>query len=334
MITPDISVIIPVKDAGAILEECLRAVKSNWGVSYEIIVVNDCSVDNSSDIACKHSCYVINLPQTLGPAFARNIAAGAAHGCILFFIDADVIIFPDTLQKINAIFRDPTIMAISGIQSEANRYKNFFSQYKNLWMRYTYLTLPQTVALFYTSCSAIRRELFLKSGGFNTGYHKPSVEDTDYGQKLARMGYNVHLIKNLEIEHAKKYSLSSILKTDFHRSGALLKLMFRNGIKHSFLKNKTSVPASFAIGVILFLCSIPIIFMAIFIPSVRIYSLPLVILIIVFFLFFNRAFLVWIKERKGILFSCKAVLFLSIDLPVITSGLCFGFISYIKGQRY
>jgi glycosyltransferase involved in cell wall biosynthesis len=331
---PEISVIIPVKNGGHLFEECLLSITATQVVSYEIIVVDDCSIDNTPKIARKYSHNVISLPQSVGPAHARNIGARAAQGDILFFIDSDVMIFSDTLQKIKNIFQDITIMAITGIQSENNRFKNFFSEYKNLWMRYTYLTLPQTVALFYTSSSAIRRKLFFESGGFNIGYRRPSVEDSDYGQTLDRMGYAVHLIKDLVVENAKPYSLSSILRTDFFRSADLSKLTLRNGLKRFFLNNKTSVPSSFVAGVILFLLTLPIIAATIFFPVIRIYSLFLFFLIVAYFLLLNRAFLLWAKSKKGGKFFLQALLFLSIDIPVIASGMCFGIIDYVKGRHY
>ena len=48
--------------------------------------------------------------------------------------------------------------------------RNLASQYKNLWMRWTYLRQTGDVPLFYTTAAAIRREAFLRVGGFDAGY--------------------------------------------------------------------------------------------------------------------------------------------------------------------
>ena len=50
------------------------------------------------------------------------------------------------------------------------------------------------VGLFYTTAAAIRRQVFLDSGGFDLNYRDPNVEDTDFGQTLARLGYRVRVL--------------------------------------------------------------------------------------------------------------------------------------------
>ena len=333
--TPEISVVIPVKNAGAVFDECLCAIRTNHGTMYEIIVVDDCSTDNTAEIARKHSGHIINLPQTTGPANARNTGARATQGDILFFIDSDIILAPDTLHKLKQIFQNPNIIAITGVQSESIRYKNFFSQYKNLWMRYSYMRLPETVALFYTSCAAIRRKIFLKSGGFDPRYYRPSVEDTDFGQKLEMMGYTVHLRTDIEAEHVKHYSFLEIIKTDFYRSADLLKMTLRNRLSRFLRSNKTSVPSTFMVGVLLFLSSIPLYLSYLFLSYMRPFSIVACVLILGFFLFINRSFLFWLKSKRGWLFFLQSIFFLLLDIPVVTGGIIFGAVDYyIRGRHY
>lgn len=45
---------------------------------------------------------------------ARNIGANEASGDILCFVDDDVILFPDYLQKVSLYFKDPLIGGVSG----------------------------------------------------------------------------------------------------------------------------------------------------------------------------------------------------------------------------
>lgn len=332
--SPEISVVIPVKNAGAVFDECLNALKTNHVTMHEIIVVDDCSTDNTPEIARKHSCHIITLPKTKGPANARNTGARAAQGDILFFIDSDIILPSDTLQKLKTTFQNPNIIAITGVQSENLRYKNFISQYKNLWMRYSYLQLPEMVALFYTSCAAIRRDFFLKSGGFDTGYRRPSVEDTDFGQKLEMMGYSVHLRPDIEVEHVKYYSLLQILKTDFYRSADLVKMTLRNRLSRFLRGNKTSVPATFMTGVLLFLSSIPLCLLYLFLSAMRPLCIIVYLVILGSFFFINRSFLFWLKSQRGWMFFLQSILFLLLDIPVVTAGIMWGVVDYMRGRHY
>ena len=332
--TLEISVVIPVKNAGAVFDECLRAIRANHGVRYEIIVVDDHSNDNSGEIARQYSCQVITLPYSSGPSHARNIGAQAAKGEILLFIDSDIIVSPDTLRKVSLIFQDHNIIAIVGVLRDEIRYKNFCSQYKNLWMRYTYIRMPETVSLFYTSGAAIRREIFLKSGGFDANYTRPSVEDTDFAQKLDLMGYKVHLRRDIELEHVKYYSIFEIYKTDFYRAAGLFKMTLRNGFKRFLRRNKTSVPSTFIIGVFLFFSTLLISVIGFFFPPVRIFCfLYYIAFVLVVPLLFN-SYLSWLKNCRGWRFMIQSIFYMFLDIPIVALGIIFGFWEYLRGQKY
>ena len=330
--SPEISVVIPVKNAGAVFDECLNALRTNHVPVHEIIVVDDCSTDNTPEIARKHSCHIITLPKTTGPANARNTGARAAQGDILLFIDSDIILPSDTLQKLKTTFQNPNIIAITGVQSENLRYKNFISQYKNLWMRYSYLQLPEMVALFYTSCAAIRREIFLKSGGFDTGYRRPSVEDTDFGQKLEMMGYRVHLRPDIEVEHVKYYSLLQILKTDFYRS-ADFKMTLRNRFKRFLRGNKTSVPATFITGVFFFSSTLLITLFVFFFPPYR-YLFLVLHRVCTCCSFFFKFLSCLAEESQRVAIYDTVNFFFVLDIPIVALGIIFGFWEYLRGQKY
>ena len=80
---------------------------------------------------------------------------------------------------------DGDVDGFCGVQAAEMRHRDLVSQYKNLWMRWTYLRQSGDVPLFYTTAAAIRRDAFLRVGGFDVGYATPNVEDTAFGQKLA-----------------------------------------------------------------------------------------------------------------------------------------------------
>src|SRR6185369_16276956 len=101
-----LSVIIPVYNARAFLDRCLSALAASTFSDYECIVVDDASTDDTRAIAERHGVRVLALDVNGGPARARNHAARHAQGEFLVFIDSDVCVHPDTLERIDAHFRD------------------------------------------------------------------------------------------------------------------------------------------------------------------------------------------------------------------------------------
>src|SRR4051812_46562553 len=111
-----ISVIIPAYNATATLARCLGAVLASVYADFECIVVDDSSTDGSSGVAERLGTRVLTLTGgPHGPAYGRNQGAMAARGDILFFVDADVLVRPDTLHQVAATFADhPAVAAMFG----------------------------------------------------------------------------------------------------------------------------------------------------------------------------------------------------------------------------
>src|SRR4029077_18239326 len=240
---PKISVVMRVYNAEATLEECLAKLGQSTFEDFEVVVVDDGSTDRSKEIMGRFPIRVIPSPGRVGPAAARNLGAQVATGEFLFFVDSDVMVRPDTLGVLAEGFEQTGVDGFCGVQAAEMRYRDLASQYKNLWMRWTYLRQSGDVPLFYTTAAAIRRDTFLRVGGFDGGYATPHVEDTDFGQKLRRLGVRVRIHPQLEVEHVKRYSLWGMLRTDFLRAVSLTRLKLRH--PEDLGDNNTSVPASY-----------------------------------------------------------------------------------------
>lgn len=96
----DISVVIPVYNAGRFISTCIDSIiAQKGGLSYEIILVDDGSSDNSVEVIKEYARrdalrqsggrIVLMSQQNAGPSRARNRAIGVARGRYLAFIDAD-----------------------------------------------------------------------------------------------------------------------------------------------------------------------------------------------------------------------------------------------------
>lgn len=98
------SIIMPLYNCSYYLEQAINSVHSQSYDNWELIIVDDCSTDNSLDIAKTlaekdYRIKVLGLKQNLGATNARNIAIEAAQGRFIAFLDSDDIWNSNKLQK-------------------------------------------------------------------------------------------------------------------------------------------------------------------------------------------------------------------------------------------
>jgi GT2 family glycosyltransferase len=213
---PLVSVIIPVYNAVQHFSQCLAAIKKSSNVSYEIIVVDDCSTDESVEVARNNEALVLQLQNRSGPAAARNYGAENAQGNFLLFIDSDVLVQQSTLARVVKDFSEhPDIAAVFGSYDDDPLEKNFFSQYKNLLHHFVHQISSQEAVTFWAGCGAVRKEIFKAAGGFDKNkYSRPCIEDIELGYRLRKKGYRILLDKDLQVKHLKKWNFKSLLRTD------------------------------------------------------------------------------------------------------------------------
>src|SRR5262245_7032907 len=77
---PKISVVMPVYNAEATLEECLAKLGQSTFEDFEVVVVDDGSTDRSKEIMSRFPVRVVPSSGRVGPAAARNLGAKVAKG--------------------------------------------------------------------------------------------------------------------------------------------------------------------------------------------------------------------------------------------------------------
>jgi glycosyltransferase involved in cell wall biosynthesis len=212
---PTVSIIIPVHKQANEFQDCLESISKITYPNCEIIVIVDGPAEQLQ-LAKAYSAKVFQLETPCGPAKARNLGAKNATGDFLFFTDSDVMIYPETIEKVVQIFQEHTdIAAVMGSYDDQPSAPNFFSQYKNLIHHYVHQTSNSEASTFWTACGGIRRNIFWEIGGFNEKYRYPSIEDIEFGYRLKKAGHSIRLEKSVLVKHLKHWSLASLFKTDF-----------------------------------------------------------------------------------------------------------------------
>ena len=106
-----VSIIMPTYNCGRFIEETIRSVQSQTYENWEIVIVDDCSTDDTkaivdgliaSDARLRYTC----LEQNSGAAVARTRAMELADGEYMAFLDSDDLWMPDKLEKQLAFMKE------------------------------------------------------------------------------------------------------------------------------------------------------------------------------------------------------------------------------------
>jgi glycosyltransferase involved in cell wall biosynthesis len=191
-----VSVIVPARDAEATIGRTLEALAAqDVGEEYEVVVVDDGSVDRTAEIASRAGVTLLRQSR-LGPSAARNRGVEHASGELLAFTDADCFPSPGwlaagvrALESVDlvqgAVHPDPAVRP---------------------------LPLDRTIAhtretpLFETANLLVRRELFDQLGGFEQ-WIDPEIgkafgEDIWLGWRARRAGASIAFAPDAVVHHA------------------------------------------------------------------------------------------------------------------------------------
>jgi len=328
--TLKISVIIPAHNSEHVLLECLEGLKASTHTVHEIIVVNDGSTDNTLSVVEKHGVKTINLDEHHGANYCRNKGAAVATGDILLFIDSDAVVQPETIQRVLETFSDKNIDGIVGLYSAHHRHKNLASQYKNLWIRYSYLKSDPKIDWIFGAIAAVRRDVFWHVGGFDgTLIAKHGIDDLELGKRMTSSEYRILLNTEVEVEHLKRHTFVSLLKNDFARSRWFVQLAGRlEQITGSFHKGFVNVYPIFIFSTVI---SWPILITGIS----GFWYTPLWWMFLFFsaiYLGLNISFLHFFSKQRGPIEMIKVIGMMFVDHLVCALGGTLGLIKWLMSS--
>lgn len=307
-----ISVIVPVHNGSADLEECLEALQPWRKAGCELIVVDDYSTDPVREAATRNGARYFRTPKREGPAGARNLGVSHATGEILVFVDADVVVSPSALRVIREEFdRQPELAALFGSYDDEPRCTDFFSTFKNLLHYHVHQSSKPEAVTFWSGCGAIRRQAFEAVGGYNAlRYPMASVEDIELGHRLVQDGCEVRLVKHLRAKHLKRWTLRSLVRTDiFQRAIPWAQLILRTGYLPRDLN--LTWPSRVSAALVAVTVALASAFIAILLGLIK-WPLPEVAAALVLALFtlllLNSALYRLLWRKRGVKFATGAVL--------------------------
>ncbi len=204
-----VSIIFPVKNEGSNVKNTLTSLFStDTSIDYEVIIVDDASEDRCCDfLEQSHFKSKVKLIRTegVGPSVARNIGAENAKFNYLMFCDAHLSFEPYWIDKLLTTLRvDMTDVVCPAIASMDDPKIVGYGQTLNSSLRIQWH--KKKPCLFNTAiipggCFLIKRDVFFKVGGFETGFKTWGHEDVELSIKLWLFGYRCSCEPAVTIKH-------------------------------------------------------------------------------------------------------------------------------------
>lgn len=188
-----VTVVIAAYNAAAFLQQTLNSVLSQGLQNIEVIVVDDGSTDNTTDILRSFSDprLLVLHQRNSGVSAARNAGLAAAQAPYIFFLDADDILQSAALSKMaDTLDRMPDHVACFGHHLRIAEDGTALSKPQDLrWKQLpTDDTLRHLIAKNFIACGAIciRTKAARSVGGFNPALKLG--EDWEFWCRLALLG--------------------------------------------------------------------------------------------------------------------------------------------------
>jgi glycosyltransferase involved in cell wall biosynthesis len=268
---PLVSVIVCTYNRAHKIKQCLDALVNQSFDSYEIIVVNDGSVDNTATVLSDYKFKVITNSPNQGASQSRNIGVAAARADILVFTDDDCIADKHWLKNLVLAYADPKIIAVGGRivpysidkwllkyyeannplahlpLSLANSSRLTYRLIQYLKRSLSLNQLPNEEVELLTIVGAnmsMRRSVFTKIGGFDKNFRLGGDEED--------LWKRVHSI----VPGVLLYAPRAVIKHDYdssYRDALRRNYTYGFGSSRLFLKYHDRIPAIYPFPIVLLL---------------------------------------------------------------------------------
>lgn len=151
-----ISIIVQIYNSARYIRECVNSVLEQTYENFELILIDDGSLDESKDIClklCETDRRILFFHQEYkGVSTARNIGMKTAKGKYLFYLDSDDIIHPDLLETLyDELEKTNSIMAVSQFHfiKDMDKKDQLISMINREKTSFTYIEKSEVLEYFF-----------------------------------------------------------------------------------------------------------------------------------------------------------------------------------------
>ncbi|MBT9151236.1 MAG: putative glycosyltransferase EpsJ [candidate division WS2 bacterium] len=202
---PLVSIIIPTYNSQRTLERCLNSIEKQTYKNIEVIVVDNDSVDKTTEIAqlCRAKVYILTDVER---SKQINYGVKMAHGKYVYRVDSDVILDYDIVEEATAKCEDEGYDAVS-IFWAPDPTISFWAKVRKL-EKDCYKD-----ELLYVGARFFRKDVFEVIGGFRENL--VSGEDYDLYHRLKETTYKIGQIKSQELHIGEPKTLKDVARKQY-----------------------------------------------------------------------------------------------------------------------
>jgi glycosyltransferase involved in cell wall biosynthesis len=321
-----ISIVIPNRNNAKTIGKTLETVFASQYKNFEVIVVDDCSEDSSTDVIRRFPAKLIALHEHSGAAKARNTGAQNSTGDVIFFTDADCMLKKETLSIVNAAIRDIGLQSvIGGTYTKIPYDKDFFSTFQSLYIHYSETKNTEDPDYIATHAMIIDADTFRKNNGFPEDF-MPILEDVEFSHRLRRSGCRLVMNPEIQVQHIFNFNLWKSLKNAFKKSKYWIMYSLYN---KDLSADSGTASVELKVNGFSYILSLLLLLMWIFSQkAIFLYFLPVIFLINSYV---NRGLLNIFYETKGPVFTLLAFLYYTMLYPLaVLTGAISGTMTFFS----
>lgn len=132
----EVSIIVPIYNGEKYIERCINSLlMQETSCQYEILLIDDGSIDDSLSIINRYSKNIPNImcfsQPNKGPGAARNVGLANAQGKFVVFVDADDFVTPYYIENLyqNAFVSQGVGIVVSGILGNGKKLMEFKGEF-------------------------------------------------------------------------------------------------------------------------------------------------------------------------------------------------------------
>jgi GT2 family glycosyltransferase len=224
-----LDIIIPVLDMPNLLINCLKSIPDAAGdLSFQVIIVDNGSTSENikqyrefGKNLLGDKLHILEQHRNLGFPAAINRGARFGYSPLLFFLNDDVVLYPNSIEKLVRVMDDPTVGAVgmklifppdstdprrpAGKVQHVGLSTNIRGEFIHNFVGWNpdnprVLRIKDSYAITGAAMMT-RKSLFKQVKGLNEEFGMGTYEDVEYCLTLRDMGYNIRIEQEAIGEH-------------------------------------------------------------------------------------------------------------------------------------